>query len=153
MDDRLRVVEIELARVGQRVDDHEGDFGTLVGPLVKEVHEIRWDQGKMRESVDAAHGAIRALSERLDREREERIRGQAERKAELEEATAARNAEMARMEKERRQRDEEHAVDRERQRRDFRVKYIQIMAGIGGIFLTSLGGVAVAYISQRGGIK
>jgi chromosome segregation ATPase len=162
-DSPLGALQERVARLEQRADDlmqrvleRFGDFAEdirVFAPLVREHDEMRAEMRFVRESVTTLLAHLGALEKRIEQEREDRIKGQAERKAELEEATAARSAEIAKMERDREAREEAQKAEVERQRRDFRVKYIQIMAGIVSIFLTSLGGVAIAYISQRGGIK
>lgn len=145
MDNRLREVEVSLARVAQRVDDHEGDIHRFAG-LPGELHEIRWAQGKMQESLDAAHGAIRDLSARIDREHEERIQGQLDRKRELEEAQEIRNAEIALAAKENEARYMELQARADAQRTQNR----QMLLGLLGIFLTSAGSVLVAVLTGGG---
>jgi regulator of protease activity HflC (stomatin/prohibitin superfamily) len=142
MDNRLREVEVNLARVAQRVDDHEGDIHRFAG-LPGELHEIRWAQGKMQESLDAAHGAIRDLSARIDREHEERIQGQLDRKRELEEAQAERNLELARIEKEQADRYMELQARADQQRLENR----RMLIGLVTIFLTSATSVLVAVLT------
>jgi uncharacterized protein YPO0396 len=145
MDNRLREVEIELARVHQRVDDHEGDIHRFAS-LPTELEKIRWAQEKTREGLDAAHGAIRDLSERIDREHEERIQGQLDRKHELEEAQEARNVEIARIEKESAARYMDLQTRADAQRTQNR----QMLLGLLGIFVTSAGSVLIALLTGGG---
>lgn len=142
VDDRLRKVEIELALQHQRVEEHEADMVRFAS-VVTELHEVRWNASKVVEGLDAAHSAIRELSGRLDREREERIRGQAERKRELEDATAARNAEVAGMEERREQQIREINERAERAKQENR----RMMFGLIGIFLTSAAAVLAPLLS------
>lgn len=134
MDTRLRDVEIKLGQVMQRVEDHEGDIRSF-GALPNELHEIRWEQGKMRESLDAAHDAVRELSGKLDREHEERIVSLAERKAEIEEATATRNKQIQEL----RDRDEQRKLENRR-----------MLIGLLGIFLTAAAGVLAPVLGGGG---
>jgi hypothetical protein len=145
VDDRLRQAEIKLGEVGQRVNDHENDLRVFAS-LPTELEKIRWGQEQMRESLNAAHDAIRNLSERIDREHAERVEGQADRKRELEEAQAARSKEIKVMEAERERQYLELQAQAERSRLENR----RMLLGLLTIFLTSATSVAVALLSGGG---
>lgn len=138
MDERLRIVEIDLSRVKQRVDDHEADF-VRFAPMIVDVHELKWTLEKAQKDLGQAHEAIRELSERLDREHKERVEGQAERKRELEEAQAARDLELKKMEQ-----------VRVTQNREMRNRLLVATIALIGVFLTAAGGVLVQLVSGGG---
>jgi chromosome segregation ATPase len=138
-DRRLREVEQANAAIRQQATTHNEQIRQLLGLL--ELY-ARMDErfAGLATDVHEAHEGVRAINERivtlsdhfderLDTEREERRKGQDERKVELEDAVA----------------------DREKQFKALRLEYTKLMVGIGSIFLTSLGGVIVAWLAQRGG--
>lgn len=100
---RVRDLELDVARIGQRVEDHENDI-RVFAPLVTEQATARQALDAMREDVHEAHEGIRALREllsseaeerrrQLATEREERKAGQEERRRELAEAVEERRKE------------------------------------------------------------
>lgn len=101
----------------------------VFAPMVREHDEMRAEMRFVRESMTAILVAQAALDKRLQDEQAERVKGQAERKAELEAAVA----------------------ERETQHKDLRLKYVQVMVGLVGIFMTSLGGIVVAYLAWKAG--
>jgi chromosome segregation ATPase len=121
----------------------------VFAPMVREHDEMRAEMRFVRESVTTLLASHAALEKRIEQEREERRAGQAERKQEMEDAIAARDLEMRKLEEREREREER----RQQQHQDLRKFYIQLMAGLATIFLTSLGGVVVAWITSRGGMK
>jgi hypothetical protein len=93
--------------------------------------------GNFQADVEEAHKAIRGLSERMDREREERRAGQIERREELIKAREERDVEIARMK-----------ADAERQYTEIqnrnaqqRLETRRMVLGLAGIFLTSVAAV------------
>jgi hypothetical protein len=96
--------------------------------------------GGVQDDVHQAHDAIRELTTRLDRERDERRAGQLERRDELVKAREERDVEIARMK-----------ADTERQYQEIQTRNVQqrvetrrMVFGLAGIFLTS----AAAVVSQ-----
>jgi chromosome segregation ATPase len=149
-DSALGQIGQRLAKLEQRVDDlaaraveRIGDLAQEVrraraestkdyerfGPMLVDHSDMRADMRHLTADVAKIATALDTLEDRFDQERVERIEGQRARKEEFDAAVA----------------------EREMQHRDLRVKYMQMMVGIGGIFLTSLGGIVVAYLAQRGG--
>jgi predicted RNase H-like nuclease (RuvC/YqgF family) len=99
------------------------------GPMIRDHSDMRADMRHLTSDVAKIAAAVDHLEDRFEEEKRERLEGQRARKEEFDAAVA----------------------EREMQHRDLRVKYMQMMVGIGGIFLTSLGGIVVAYLAQRGG--
>lgn len=145
VDNRLREAEIELGKVRQRVDDHEGDIRVFAS-MPTELEKIRWAQEKATESISAAHAAIRELSARIDVEHEDRIKGQVARKLEVEEALAERNAEMAKIEEQQQARYSELQARADQQRLENR----RLLIGLVTIFLTSATSVLIALLTGGG---
>lgn len=149
-DSALGALAQRVARVEQRVDDLmervvEKFAGVaedirIFGPLVREHDEMRAELRFVRESVTTLLAEQRVLKEALQQEKAERLTGQAERKAELEEAVAERRTELERLE-----------VERNKQHAEMRAKILQATLALVGVFMTSLGGIVVAYVAQRGG--
>lgn len=142
-----------LARVEQRVDDLmerivEKFAGVaedirIFAPMVREHDEMRAEMRFVRESVTQLLTAQGALERRFEEEKQERIKGQAERKAELEEAILARNAEMAKLEEDRKKELVRIEEDREKQNRELRNRLLVATLALMGVFMTAAGGVAV----------
>lgn len=137
--DRLREIELTMAGVVQRVADHENDY-RVFAPLVTEQALMRRALEELEKDLTGAHGAIREIASKLEREREERIAGQQQRKRELEEAVAARTAEIAKI--------EEH---RELESQKNRTERLRITLALLAVFITSAGGVVVAIVTSKGG--
>jgi DNA repair exonuclease SbcCD ATPase subunit len=130
LEPRVRGLEQANAASHERDEVFETTIRQLA-PLVELYGRLDERFNILQRDVNGAHEAIRHFDQVLQEEREERRRGQQERKEELEAAIE----------------------ERQQQHRDLRVRYAQMMVGIVSIFLTSLGGVVVAWITSRGGVK
>lgn len=149
-DSALGALAQRVARVEQRVDDLmerivERFAGVaedirIFAPMVREHDEMRAEMRFVRESVTSLLAQQKLLETRIQEERQLRIEGQRERKEELEAAIAERTAEMARLE-----------ADRVKQHKEMRTRVLVATLALLGVFATSLGGIIVAYIAQRGG--
>lgn len=158
-DSALGALQERVAKLEQRTDDlasraiekftEVADDFKVFGPMLQDQAAMRADFRHITETVDRVAGSQEKLEQRIEEERRERIAGQQARKEELEAAIAERNLEMRMME----DREKEREDKRQQQHRDVRKFYLQLMAGIASIFLTSLGGVVVAWVSSRGGVK
>jgi predicted nucleic acid-binding Zn-ribbon protein len=65
VESRVREVELDVARIGQRVEDHENDIRAF-GPLVIEQATTRKDTSQLSLEVHSAHESIRRLEERFE---------------------------------------------------------------------------------------
>lgn len=143
--DRFRETELTVAGLVQRVNDHENDY-RVFAPMVVDQALMRKSLEDLAKSLDGAHDAIRKLDEKLDHEREERIKGQADRKRELEEAQATRDVEIKRIEADRMRRDDEISARADEQRASNR----RLLYGLVGIFITSASAVLVQVLTGVG---
>lgn len=139
VDDRLREVEIELARIHQRVDDHEGDVVRFAA-LPLELHELKWTVEAIRKDVDKAHELVRSYSDLLAQERRERVAGHEEQAAELEQVTEARSAQIAQIE-----------ADRQAQIIQQKIENRRLLLGLVTIFLTTASAMIVPLLTGGGG--
>lgn len=133
MDNRLRELEIAMSRLAsqlehqaKRDEEHEIDIRSFKNVPI-ELHEIRWSYGRMSERLDVACKDIAEIRLGLEREHNERIEGQAERKRELEEAISQRTDEMRKME-----------AASKTQARELRNRMLVATLAFLGVFLTSL---------------
>lgn len=62
---RVRTVELDVARIGQRVEDHENDIRAF-GPLVAEQAIARDKLVRLGEDIHGAHDSVRRLEERFE---------------------------------------------------------------------------------------
>jgi peptidoglycan hydrolase CwlO-like protein len=136
---RLRQVEQDNAAIRQQAESQEERLRQVMG-LIELYARLDERLAGFQSDVHEAHEAIRELSTRMDREREERRAGQMERREELVKAKEERDLEIARMK-----------ADAERQYTEIQARNVQqrtetrrMVFGLAGIFLTS----AAAVVSQ-----
>lgn len=157
-DSALGALAQRLARIEQRVDDLMerivekfavvAEDIRIFGPLVREHDEMRAEMRFVRESVVGILARQTALEKRMDDEREERIKGQAERKNELEAAREERNLEIARIEADRRKQADEFRARADAQRAESR----KLFYGVVGIFITAAFGLVAQLLGSGGGM-
>lgn len=150
LDARVTELRIDVGSLKNQIHDHENDIRAF-GPLVTEQALIRQmaerEFESVRKSLDGAHDAIRALEQKLEREHDERVEGQIQRKRELEEATAARSAEIARIEAERERQNKELQARADQAKLENR----KLLIGMISIFITSAAAVLAPILSGGGG--
>lgn len=158
---RLRLTEVGLASVTQRVQDHEGDIHRF-GPLVVEQALLRQmaerELKSVGKSLDGAHEAIRELSQKLEQEHAERVEGQRLRKEELEEAVAQRRretaqAEIAREEREAKLKNEMLLMEEARKARDAELSSrmrLAVVSFIGLMLASGISGIVAIFVARGG---
>jgi peptidoglycan hydrolase CwlO-like protein len=136
LEHRLRQVEQDNAALRQMAESQEERLRQVMG-LIELYARLDERLANFQEDVHQAHEAIRALSDRMDKEREERRAGQIERREELVKAREERDVEIARMK-----------ADAERQYQEIHNRNLQqrletrrMVLGLAGIFLTSVAAV------------
>lgn len=66
LEPRVRGIELDVARIGQRVDDHENDIRAF-GPLVTEQATARKDVARLADDIHNAYDGVRRLEGRLEK--------------------------------------------------------------------------------------
>jgi predicted phage-related endonuclease len=145
LESRLRQVEQDNAAIRQQAESQEERLRQVMG-LVELYARLDERLANFQQDVHEAHEAIRELSDRMDREREERRAGQIERREELVRAKEERDVEIARMKAEAERQYAEIQARSSQQRLENR----RLVFGLAGIFLTSAGAV-IAQILGAGG--
>lgn len=121
-----RFGDLALAISGARTEMAE-DM-KVFGPMLQDHAAMRADMRHLAEDVAKVVNGLETLEVRFDRERDERIKGQAERKQELDAAIEARNLEMNKL-----------AAGNRR-----------AVIAFMGVFVTALAGVVIQLLNHGG---